>query len=377
MACYDSARVLSSIGDKPVSITQISAHPVNANLAPALLERMLYYMKLTREAEARIERVLYRQGKIVGGVYVGRGQEAMGTGSAIQLTEGDVVFPSHRDFSSFLIRGIALRDILLNWMGRASGPTRGRDNTLIVPDLKRGVVPYISHLGDSLPVACGVAMALKRQRKGKVVLVHFGEGTTSRGDVHEAMNWASVMKLQVIFICNNNGYAYSTPTTKQYAIESLSTRGAGYGMPGVTIDGNDVLTIHATVAEAIARAREGHGPTFIECKTFRMTGHSAHDMAEYVPEGLLKQWARRDPIARFERLLVDRRVLTRKRVQEIDRTVSADVDRAVSEADAVPLPEASTAIQGVYCEKDCWWEKPLRSPTVGQPPKDDPASSES
>lgn len=338
--------------------TQISANgSATATLKPAVLERMLYYMKLTREAETRIERVLYRQGKIVGGVYVGRGQEAMGTGSAIQLTQGDMVFPSHRDFSSFLIRGIALRDILLNWMGRSEGPTRGRDNTLIVPDLKRGVIPYISHLGDTLPVACGVGMALKRQKKGKVVLVHFGEGTTSRGDVHEAMNWAGVMKLPVIFICNNNGYAYSTPTHKQYPVENISVRGAAYGMPGETIDGNDVLAIYATVAEAIAHARRNEGPCFIECKTFRMTGHSAHDMAEYVPEALMQKWAKKDPIARFEKVLLEKRVVTKKRLEEMDRTVVADVDRAVSEADAVPMPEGSTAVEGVYCEENCWWER--------------------
>jgi TPP-dependent pyruvate/acetoin dehydrogenase alpha subunit len=327
---------------------------------------MLYYLKLTREAETRIERVLYRQGKIVGGVYVGRGQEAIGVGSAIQLTEGDIVFPSHRDFSSFLVRGIALRDILLNWMGRASGPTRGRDNTLIVPDLARGVIPYISHLGDTLPVACGVAMALKRRRKAKVVLVHFGEGTTSRGDVHEAMNWAGVMKLPVIFICNNNGYAYSTPTKKQYAVENLSVRGPAYGMPGETIDGNDVLAIHATVGEAIARARQGQGPSFIECKTFRMTGHSAHDMAEYVPKRVMQEWAKKDPITRFEKLLLNRRTLTQERVQEIDHTVLADTDRAVSEADAAPMPEGSTATKGVYCESNCWWDEPLPTSRVSR-----------
>src|ERR1700730_19213097 len=159
-----------------MSTTQTSANSHETSEPEAsVLERMLYYLKLTREAETRIERVLYRQGKIVGGVCVGRGEEGIGVGSAIQLTEGDVVLPSHRDFSSFLIRGISLRDILLNWMGRASGPTRGRDNTLIVADLKRGVIPYISHLGDTLPVACGVAMVLKRRRNGKVALVHFGE----------------------------------------------------------------------------------------------------------------------------------------------------------------------------------------------------------
>jgi TPP-dependent pyruvate/acetoin dehydrogenase alpha subunit len=346
-----------------MSTTQTSANARETSVSDAaVLERMLYYLKLTREAETRIERVLYRQGKVVGGVYVGRGQEAIGVGSAIQLTEGDVVLPSHRDFSSFLVRGISLLDILLNWMGRASGPTRGRDNTLIVADLKRGVIPYISHLGDTLPVACGVAMALKRRRNGKVALVHFGEGTTSRGDVHEAMNWAGVMKLAVIFICNNNGYAYSTPTNKQYAVENISVRGPAYGMPGETIDGNDVLAVHEAVGRAIARARKGDGPSFIECKTFRMTGHSAHDMAEYVPEALKQEWAARDPIARFEKLLLDRRKLTQERIQEIDRTIRAEVDQAVDEAESVPMPEGSTAIEGVYCDRDCWWNKPLSMP---------------
>ena len=352
-----------------MSTTQISDNSrETAWFDTAMLERMLYYLKLTREAETRIERVLYRQGKVVGGVYVGRGQEAIGVGSAIQLTEGDVVLPSHRDFSSFLIRGISLRDILLNWMGRASGPTRGRDNTLIVADLKRGVIPYISHLGDTLPVACGVAMVLKRRRAGKVALVHFGEGTTSRGDVHEAMNWAGVMKLPVIFICNNNGYAYSTPTKKQYAIENISVRGPAYGMPGETIDGGDVLAVHQAVGHAIARARQGDGPSFIECKTFRMTGHSAHDMAEYVPEALKQEGAKSDPIARFERLLLDRRVLEQGGIEEIDRTIRAEVDRAVDEADSVPMPEGSTATEGVYCDRDCWWNRPLSTTQVSPPP---------
>src|SRR5205809_450704 len=261
------------------------------------LGRMLYYLKLTRAAEERIERVLYRQGKIVGGVYVGRGQEAIAVGAAIQLVEGDVVLPSHRDFAAFVIRGFTLKEIFCNWMGRANGPTRGRDNTLHLGDMGRGVIPIISHLGDTCPVACGVAMALKQRGEGRVALVHFGEGTTSRGDVHEAMNWAAVMKLPVIFIRNNNAYAYSTPTKLQYAVKDLSVRGPAYGMPGVTIDGNDVLAVYATVAKAIALARSGGGPSFIESKTFRMTGHSAHDAAEYVPKELLEKEAKRDPIA--------------------------------------------------------------------------------
>src|SRR5438876_1182539 len=313
------------------------------------LERMLYYLKLTRESEYRIERVLYRQGKIVGGVYVGRGQEAIGVGSAIQLTEGDVALPSHRDFAAFVIRGVSLRQIFCNWMARANGPTRGRENTLHIGDLKLGLIPIISPRGDTCPVACGVALTLKQRGRKNVVLVHFGEGTTSRGDVHEAMNLAAVMKLPVIFICNNNAYAYSTPTKLQYAVKDLSVRGPAYGMPGVTIDGNDVLAVYATVAKAIALARSGGGPSFIESKTFRMTGHSAHDAAEYVPKELLEKEAKRDPIARLEKFLLARRLMTRERIRGMDQTVEKEIDDAVAYAESSPLPEGATAVEGVYC----------------------------
>jgi TPP-dependent pyruvate/acetoin dehydrogenase alpha subunit len=320
---------------------------------------MLYYLKLTREAERRIERVLYPQGKIVGGVYIGRGQEAIGVGSALQLIEGDVVLPSHRDFSSFLIRGFSLADIFANWMARADTPTRGRDNTLHIGDMKRGIIPIISPLGGTCPVACGVGIVLKRRRSGNVAVVHLGEGTTSLGQVHEAMNMAGVMKLPVIFICNNNGYAFSTPVEKQFAVKDLSVRGPVYGMPGVTTDGNDVLAVYRAVGEAIARARQGEGPSFLECKTFRMTGHSAHDAAEYVPEGLLQEWAKKDPIQRLENYLLTKNLLTRKQVGDLDRRIQEETDAAVAEAEVRPLPAAETALEGVYCEPDCWWTRKI------------------
>ena len=332
--------------------------PATAAVSPdrEVLERMLYYLKVTREAESRIERVLYRQGKIVGGVYVGRGQEAIGVASAIQLRDGDVVLPSHRDFSSFLIRGVPLADILCNWMGRAEGPTRGRENTLHIGDLSRGIIPIISPLGDTCPVACGVALYFKMRRTGNVALVHFGEGTASRGDVHEAMNLAAVMKLAVIFICNNNGYAYSTPTDRQYAVRSLAERGPAYGMPGAEVDGNDVMAVYAAVQEAIARAREGEGPSFIECKTFRMTGHSAHDAAEYVPKELFKEWETKDPIVRLEQNLLSRRWLAEKDLRDMEARINIEIDEAIGRAEASPFPEGQSALDGVYCGQPCWWE---------------------
>ncbi|HET7841799.1 MAG TPA: thiamine pyrophosphate-dependent dehydrogenase E1 component subunit alpha [Terriglobia bacterium] len=332
-------------------------HKIAKSLNHGIAERMLYFMKLARMAEERIERVLYRQGKIVGGVYVGRGQEAVGVATAIQLVEGDVILPNHRDFAAFVIRGFELPEIFANWMGRIGGPTRGRDNTLHLGDMQRGVIPIISHLGDTCPVACGVAMVLKRRGKGNVALVTFGEGTTSRGDVHEAMNMASVMKLPVIFVCNNNGYAYSTHTAKQYAVKDLSVRGSAYNMPGVTVDGTDVLAIHAAAARAIARARAGQGPSFIECKTYRMTGHSAHDMAEYVPEKILKEGEKKDPVARLQTNLLRKRLMTRQGIHDLEEKIRKEIDAAVASAEASPMPEGASALEGVYCGDDCWWKK--------------------
>jgi TPP-dependent pyruvate/acetoin dehydrogenase alpha subunit len=200
-------------------------------------------------------------------------------------------------------------------------------------------------------------MALKRRGQGNVVLVFFGDGTSSEGDVHEAMNWAAVMKLPVVFLCNNNAFAYSTPAEKQFAVKSLAVRGPAYGMPGVSVDGNDVLAVYEAARQAIARARAGRGPSLIECKTFRMAGHSAHDAAEYVPEGLLRQWARKDPIARLEKLLLARRILTRDRIREMEQAIQKEIDEAVALAEASPLPEPASTPQGVYCGADCWWEK--------------------
>lgn len=326
----------------------------------AMLERMLYFLKLTREAEYRIERVLYRQGKIVGGVYTGRGQEAVTVGAAIQLVDGDVVTPTHRDFAAHVIRGLTLKEIFGNWLGRVGGPTRGRDGGPHIGDIKRGIIAPVSPVGAWCPVACGAAIALQRRGQGNIALTFFGEGTSSRGDIHEAMNLAAVMKLPVVFLCNNNSYAYSTPPEKQYAVASLAVRGPAYGMPGVSVDGNDALAVYAAAQKAMARARSGQGPSLIECRTFRMTGHSAHDAADYVPPAMKKMWEKKDPILRLEKLLLVRRLLTRERLGEMEARIQRELDDAIAQAEASPFPEGADAVKGVYCEPgECWWERGL------------------
>lgn len=243
-----------------------------------------------------------------------------------------------------------------NWLGRGESPTRGRENTLHIGDMKLGLIPIISPLGATAPVACGVAMVLKQRGKGKVALVHFGEGTTSLGHVHESMNFAAVRKLPLIFICNNNQFAYSTPVELQFAVKSLAVRGSAYGMPGESVDGTDVLAVYDAVGRAIARARDGKGPSFLECVTLRMAGHSAHDAAEYVPKSLKETWAKKDPILRLEKALLSKKVVTQEQMEEMNRQITGEVDAAADDAESRPLPRGEEAVKGVYCGPDCWWK---------------------
>lgn len=241
-------------------------------------------------------------------------------------------------------------------MARAEGPSRGRDKGLYFGDLARGIIPTVSALGDNCPVACGVGIALKFRRKQNVVIVYFGDGAASRGDVHEAMNLAAVMHLPTIFLVNNNGFAFSTPTRKQFAVESLAVRGEAYGMSGVTLDGNDVLAIYEAVRKAIKSARSGAGPTLIECRTFRMAGHAGHDSADYVPQSFLEEGRRKDPIAVLEQYLIDRKLMTPAQVEELSKGVQKQIDDAVAELDSTSLPEGESCLKGVYCDADCWWK---------------------
>jgi pyruvate dehydrogenase E1 component alpha subunit len=312
------------------------------------LLKMLYYMKLTREAEYRIEQVLYRQGKIVGGVYVGRGQEAIGVGSAIQLRSGDVVAPCHRDMSVFIMRGIPLKQIIANYMGRQTGVTRGRDGNMHIGDIQQNIVAFPSQMADTVPVAAGCALAFKVRKQDNVALCYFGDGATSRGDWHEGLNLASVQKLPVVYLCNNNQYAYSTPLSRQMAVKNVADRAINYGIPSDIVDGNDVLAVHQATAKAIERARKGEGPTLIECKTFRMTGHSAHDDAFYVPKEMFDEWSRRDPIMRLAEFLKGQGMMTDRDIEEMEKRVIKDVDEAVEWADASPYPDPQEAVAGVY-----------------------------
>ncbi|MCC6859936.1 MAG: thiamine pyrophosphate-dependent dehydrogenase E1 component subunit alpha [Bryobacterales bacterium] len=313
-----------------------------------LSRRFLYYMSLMREVEDRIERKLYRQSKIVGGVYVARGQEAIPVGVGLALEPEDVVFPSHRDLAIYLMRGVGPRQIFAQYMGRIGGLTGGRDGNMHMGDLKLNIVAIISAIGACVPVAAGAALALKYKGTNNVAVCFFGDGATSRGDWHEGINLAAVQKLPLVLVCNNNQYAYSTPIEKQMACANVADRGPAYGIPAEIVDGNDVFAVHEAAQRAVAHARDGLGPYLIECKTFRMTGHSAHDPADYVPKELFAEWEQKDPIRRLLERMLDSGWIAPEDVSRHYDDLRKEVDAAVEWAEACPYPDPATLLDNVY-----------------------------
>lgn len=305
------------------------------------------YLQLNRRIEERLA-LLYRQGKVVGALYRSLGQEATSVGSAYALEKDDLLSPMIRNLGSVLVRGTTPREVFLQHMARAESPNRGKDSHLHFGPLERGIVGTISHLGTMIPVMAGVAFAQRYRNRKSVALVYIGDGGTSTGEFHEGLNFAAVRKLPLIVVAENNGYAYSTPTRLQMAIENIADRARAYGIAGETVDGNDVLAVYDATRRAAERAREGAGPTLLEAKTFRMRGHAEHDDMKYVPKKLLEEWARKDPIARFEKLLLREKRTTRQDLEKIVREIEAKLDEDVAYAEAAPLPESRAAQDGVY-----------------------------
>src|ERR687895_1783255 len=292
---------------------------------------------VTRGIEER-GHILYKQGKIPGSFYTGRGNEAAAVGVATAMGPNDVGTPLHRDMGVHITRGVEPWRIFAQYMGREGGPTRGRDGNvhMAVPEL--GMHPMVSHLPAMLPVAVGMALAFKIRGDRRVAMAWFGEGAAARGDAHEGMNFAGVRQLPVVFICDNNQWAYSTPTYLSYPVEHIADRAAAYGFEGVVVDGTDVLAVYREAKRAIEKARDGGGPTLLECQTLRMEGHAVHDDAFYVPKELFEEWAKRDPIERFRVWLQEHAELTNDEDEQIAASVKKVLGDALSRADESPLP---------------------------------------
>ncbi len=319
------------------------------------LRSLHLHLRRTRAYEERLS-ILYRQGKLKGGVYSGIGNEGTSCGTGYAMGERDWLLPMHRDVGAALTRGMPLLEMFLQAMGRADGPCRGRDNGLHQTVMERRQVGMISHLGTMVPIATGVALASRIMEDGGAVVNFIGDGATSTGEFHEGLNMAAVQHLPLVLVIDNNQFAYSTPNCNQFACERLADRAIGYGIPGVRVDGTRVLDVYRAVGEGLDRARRGEGPTLIEALTLRLRGHSEADPAKYVPRDLKEAFRGKDPVISFEAQLIEAGILDASAAKDLRATIEAEVLRAAEEALDHPLPEARSAAVGL------WASPPPRQP---------------
>ena len=317
------------------------------------LKQMLYWMVLGRRFEER-KMALFRQGRLRGHLHPGLGQEAVHVGTCYGLGGGDYMTLSHRGKEPELIKGMSLKDMLAGQMCKKEGPGEGRTPTgsHMYGDLSKGIIPSPGIIGSIIPVAAGVGLALKMERKGGVVVCIFGDGASNRGDFHEGLNLAAALRLPVIFVLANNGWAISVPLQKATGgISRLSVRAAGYGIPGVTVDGNDVRKIYEETSKAIKRARTGKGPTLLECLIHRWTGHSMSDPDTYRTEKEKREGEKKDPILRFKKELISEGRMSEDEYMEMEQCIAKEIEEAIhfAEKECTNIdPEPFDILRGVY-----------------------------
>jgi pyruvate dehydrogenase E1 component alpha subunit len=305
-------------------------------------------MVMMRASEERAL-TLYKQGKVPGSFYDGRGQEAISVGAAFVLGPRDRMCILHRDLGAHFVRGVTPDRYMANYMGRAGGVTCGKDGNMHFGDPRLGCVGMVSMLPDMALVANGIALSFKLHVEPRVAMTFFGEGATANGQWHEAMNFAGIHRLPIVFVLENNRFAYSTPNELEFAVDPVE-RAHTYGFPGVNVDGNDVEQVFEAARDAAARARAGDGPTLIECQTMRMHGHGAHDDMSYVPKEMLEEWSRRDPVERYAERLVSDHGFTTEDVDGIRGAVREHVEESARKALESPMPEPELATSGVFAE---------------------------
>jgi TPP-dependent pyruvate/acetoin dehydrogenase alpha subunit len=322
---------------------------------------MLRLLKLARYFDERME-ALYRQGRLPGAFYSGRGQEGTHVGVAFALEEGDSLFPTHRDLTAQLTKGLDLKRVMAQYWGRIDGYTRGRDGNSHIGDwFGNRTFTVMSHLPIAYPVAIGAAWAYQRRGDRRVALAICGDGATSNGRWHEALNWSAIHRLPTVWVVNNNQYAYSTPNPREFSVPTIAERAAAYGMPGVRVDGGSVLEVYQAAQEAVDRARDGGGPSLIESVSLRWRGHAGHDPAKYMPPELLEEYMEsHDPVKNFQTYLLTQGVVGEDDVAEIQAGVEREFDEGYEYALASPFPEPGDATKGLWVEDGYWTSEPGR-----------------
>ncbi len=309
---------------------------------------LFYWMVLTRTFDEGMVN-LWKQGRGLGGTFSERGHEAVSVGSAYALAPEDIIAPMHRDIGAYFLRGLSPRRVFGNLLGKATGVSGGRDaNIHGMGDLSLGIVGYISHIPMSMPITLGVAMTLKLRNEARVAMTYVGDGGSSAGLWHETLNMAGLYNAPYVLIVENNQYAYSTHVSDSIPIEDIADRAAGYNMPSVIVDGNDVEAVYQATCVAVERARHGGGPSLIEAKTMRMMGHAIHDGAEYVPRELLAEWEKKDPVARYESKLLAEKVADMDELDEVRQRAAIEIEDAIEFAEASPYPQPETVEDGIF-----------------------------
>jgi pyruvate dehydrogenase E1 component alpha subunit len=308
----------------------------------------IYRAMLTARLVEERGHILYRQGKIPGSFYTGRGNEGASVGVATAMGQDDVGTPLQRDMGAHIARGLEPWRIFAQYMGRAGGPTGGRDGNVHMAEPSLGLHAMVSHLPAMLPVAVGMALAFRIREEPRVAITWFGDGASARGDAHEGMNFAGVRRLPVVFVCDNNQWAYSTPTNLEFAVEHVADRAYAYGFEGVIVDGTDTLAVYREARQAIEKARSGGGPTLLECLTLRMEGHAVHDDFFYVPREMLKAWEKSDPLGRQLNWLREQASFSTDEENNLVEQVKKLLSDALRRAEDSPEPDPRTLTEGVY-----------------------------
>jgi pyruvate dehydrogenase E1 component alpha subunit len=329
---------------------EIDSSPTPVDLpAPERLLALYRGMVLIRRFEETVNE-LYLQGRIPSTLHLYIGQEAVATGVCATLNQDDYVLSTHRPHGHALAKGVDPRHIMAELFGKATGTCKGKGGSMHVGDIATGMFPAIAIVAGSVPIAAGAGLAAKMLKNGRVAVSFFGDGATNEGAWHEGLNAAAIWDLPVVFVCENNLYAASTPFRSAFKITSVAQRAPAYGMPGVTVDGNDVLAVYRAGREAVARARAGHGPTLLECMTYRQCGHSRSDPRTYRTRAEEEAWLQRDPIPRFRSWLLAQAVAGADEIRQVEASIAAQLQDAIAYAEASPLPQPADTYTDVFKE---------------------------
>lgn len=333
----------------------------SASLSTEQLRELLYKLKLCRYFDERME-ALYRQGRLPGAIYSGRGQEGTHVGAAYALRANDSLFVTHRDLSAQLTKGLDLKRVMAQYWGRIDGYTRGRDGNSHIGDWEGArTFTVLSMLPDGYPVATGAALAYKRAGDDRIALAICGDGSTSNGRWHESLNVSAIHKLPVVWVVNNNQWAYSTPNPLEFAVPTIAERAAAYGIPGYRIDGTDVLEVYDAVMAAAELARSGEGPTLIESVSLRWRGHAGHDAAKYVPRDTIDEYTKnRDPVRKLHACMLDDGTIDEAGIAEIQARVEREFDEGYAFAQSSPFPVGEDVTKGVFTDDGYWRTEPSR-----------------